>query len=1531
MKLVILTAILAAVTASPLTASNLWPWQVGQEYVYNVNSFTATKFEQSNNNGNSFSAKFIVRVLEPGRLVAKLVNPLYGQIQDHVPKDALVKNLDLSPLQNIDHPFEIFVNGGRVVSLKVPTSLTVSNENLVKGLVSALQVDLSTFNHVDSFPNHFDRESFQGLFKKVEADITGNCETLYSVSPTAAGNQNTLIPVDNPIEIIKSKNYGSCKKRVGFTYGVPEGAVWNGIAYENDEKQFVKHTTETRLIVSQQGTIYKSETVSSVFVSPLIFGKQKAEVHSYVTLYLESVQPENNDDVWKKTIEYRDVESLLFTYDHAKFTKDDKNVIDAQNLLQEMTPLLQDANNLPKADFLSKFNILVRSIMFMNSEQLRVMTSSYEVAKSSKNVSKNNMWTIYRDAVAQAGTITAFKEIKSWILTKKIKGIEAAAVINSMAGILHFPTKEVMTEFFDFALSPEVQEQTFLNTTTLLAVTKFISSGDEDLFVNEKVIPRLAQELKQAIENGNKSKAQVYVRVLGNLAHPNILKVFAPYLEGKIAVTKYLRIQMVISLKALANKKNENVRAVLFSLLKNTAEPYEVRVAAALNIFLADPPQEMMQIMGHMSFADPSTQVRAVLANSIIFAAGLKDPRFATLAKTAKSVLSMLPEEKFGYRYSTDSLIDDYTGDDELSHFREISYIGSKNNLLPVYERGALRFGSTGSTEENWFTLSVSDMQHLLEYISGLFIQPGTKSDEEFKISVKKVIEALNIKPEHHCDLEGSFFLNNWDQQILLTFTEDDLNYLISEFIKESNSVLSPVELNHIKILNQKQVFITFPLAMGVPFIFDYSEPTAFLLQNKAKTSFGEDLSASLNNEIQFIYARNLDGSVGFEDTLNEVYVAAGVVNKLQFYIPLKLNVAYTLKEIKLNIEWPEQNVNLVHMSVWPYTTIQKTDSLQTAAENPLSKVIERPKKIITSDIKLGLLAGTVFQFQGNSYSSDYKDPASLIEKDLLTNVRNLLYQKDVALTQFNLKYLATESENKVVTLTVFHDIIYNQEQTSSDFEPAAAMEDITPEARRQEIINRVASEIEYGKVQLVDISAVFNGKQEMDFVLTGALANSYVDNKVHAALLYNGYQQINAVFNMTKPKLTPLNFELAIENNPTVEFDVDILYGTDDNIHLKAFGERSALYKKLLLNDPLGKQCLQDISENNLYQKACYKMLIKAHTPDYFKGSLTYKDLKHTDETFIYNLYKLLAHWNDWVQEEDVYKTVDDGKLEIEAQAFYYENFINYKFTSKFGEVSLNNVEALSYYPYAMSFYTPLTSWERSRNWFTGYQNLPFCAVDDNKVWTFSGRSYDYSISGAWHVVMVDEAKEFGNELLILARRPENNQTEVYVTYKTRTGKNLELLLTSKTIEVTCNAKEICEDGKTVYYDDVAQIPLVEYYSLRGGANSIEIVSLNNGGVRLIYDNHRLVVFSDDHRSTTRGICGQSTTEIRDDYLTPYGLVESPQLYGASFALDGENADPKTEELKKEAKLKAYQPVTKYTNILRSDAEWSKVAKEAV
>ncbi|CAH1643962.1 unnamed protein product [Spodoptera littoralis] len=879
MKLLILTAFIAAVASSAHIETDTWPWKVNHDYVYNINSYTWAAYDNSKHIGSAFRTSFFVRVIAPGHLLARLSKPLYAKLEEEkISFNEIPSDIKYQPIQIIDEAFDIFVDGGRVKSLSVPKTLSIAHENLLKGLVSALQVDLSTNGYVRNFPNSYDKETSQGLFKKMETDVSGECETMYTVAPLSVDWHHELPKStleEDPFEVIKENNYGSCKKYAAFHYGVPQGALWHGIATENEEKQFIKHTTEARYVVGKKGTIYKSETISSVFVNPLLYGKQKAEVYSYVNVKLSYAQWAS-DDEWKKAEEVRQVDSLILTMTESMFVPkaSEQSIANAQKLLQDMTPLLQTPDKLPKADFLSKFNVLVRLIASFNKEQLKELTSSVEIARSSKNIAKAGMWTIYRDAVAQAGTIPAFEKIRLWIMSKKVRGEEAAQLISAIASTLRYPTMDVQTKFFNLATNPEVMKEPSLNSSALLAATKFMRFSKEHVFVEETVIPHLAKELKQAVEIGDSNKAQVYVRALGNLIHPAVLKVFAPYLDGSVKVSKYLRIQIIASLKPLANTKNENVKAVLYSILVNTAEPYEVRVIAALNIFMAVPSSEMMQVMAHMTNIDPSTQVRAVLANGINFAAKLKDPRFSDLAKTAQSVKYLVSEERFGYRLSTDSIIDEYTSDDDIAYFRELSYIGSEDNYMPLYHRSALRSRGTGATEESQVTLSVTGVQQLLEYIVNMMYQPE-KATVDLKFSAKKLAEKLNIKPKSWDPLEGSIFLENLNQQKLITFNEADLKAFIVGLIQNAEQLLKGVDVQYTKILNHKQTYVAFPLASGVPFYFEYNEPLILSFNGNVKFQFEKKSNQFyVHKNIDFTYARNLDGSLGFLDMLKEEYAA---------------------------------------------------------------------------------------------------------------------------------------------------------------------------------------------------------------------------------------------------------------------------------------------------------------------------------------------------------------------------------------------------------------------------------------------------------------------------------------------------------------------------------------------------------------------------------------------------------------------------------------------------------------------------------
>ncbi|CAB3258668.1 unnamed protein product [Arctia plantaginis] len=1531
----VLMAIIAAVTSSPVSQVNQnWPWQVGKAYHYDVYSHTLNNFEEGISHGIAFKAQYYVSVKSTGRLVAKLDNALYTTVKTHILNNfEIPSDLKYKPLKVMDQTFEIFVDGGRVVSINVPSELPIPYTNFLKGLVGALQADLSPHGNVHDYPNGFDKTTFQGLFKKMETDVTGECETLYSVSPMAAEWRRELtkyVPKEDPIEIVKSKNYGVCSKRADVYFGVPEGAVFKGMTHNNEEKQMIKHAFEARLLVGKQGPIYKAEAISSVTASPIVFGKQKPEVVSYIKFTLNSVEQDTSES-WKKTEEFSSINSLLYTSDNSSiFTYsygDQEGVSKAYHYLKEMSPLLQDPNNLSKEGFLLKFNFLVNLLASFNSKQLIQMTESLENSKTSKNLAKTGIWTIYRDALSVAGTTVAYEHIKSWVLNKKIVGEEAAEVITVMGASLSNPSLDLAKDFFKFAIEPAVVELKYVNNSALLATSKLLRSV-HDPFIEETVIPYFNKELNDAIQNDDTSKAHVYITVLGNLAHPRILKVYSPYLEGHIPVTKYLRTQIVTNLKALAYLKNEYVRAVLFSILRNTGDIYEVRVAAALNLFIAVPTAEMMQVLAHMTHFDPSTHVRAVLSNSITSAASLKDPRFKELSKIAQSVLNVITKDTFDSKYSENVVLEEYLSEDDYNYFNQLETIGSDNSFLPKYLRSIFNFKVTGFNEESEVTLSVSDVKDFFNYFMQNVIEP-TKVDPGFKFSAKHIVESLNIKRAPRQPLEGALFINDWNLQKLITFNEKDFHAFISDAEKTIENLLDGIDAQYTKTLYLKHIKVTCPLANGMPYILHYSEPAIIMAKMHAAANVKNEnnvIAGSLTSKIDFTYSKSVQSSISFIDVFGDQLAVSGVLSDLQLYVPIIINTELNGGHFKIQFEplHGDRDVNLIQFNVVPYTGMYKRNSVKYDVEP-----IKRTTKTASTDLKFGHSAGMFYQVQGHSYSSDYKDLKKLFSDDLFSNIGRLIYQKDIAFTQFDFKYLGRDTIVKSTTFIVYLDTLYNQKY-SGEMGLASPTKHVEPHsvARREEITKKVASDIDSATVQLLDFSAEFDGPKKTVFVFTGAYAYSNVDSKFQTALFAHSTEQINAVFrvNIKNPKIHTLNFEEALKNEVKLVYDANIKYQNSD-ILLQGYGERSREYTKMLKNDPMAKKCLAEISQNNFFQNYCYNVTLKAYAPDFFTATVTFKDvdpnlLSLTEYT--YNGY-IKPAFNLEEERSSLDKTSDDT-IYIETKAFYYDNYISYKLTNTHGSISLENLEITWDLPYIMSTYAPIYLLEDSTDSSTGYENLRYCAVDDNKILTFSGRSYEYALTSSWHVVMVEDSEDLGKGLVILARRPSANQEEVYVSYQTEDGKFLELNIKPDNIDVKSNGNKTCDGALTMYWNEAGEVPLLEYYSL---GIDLYVFDIQNKNIRLVYDKHRLVVFTDEYYGSTMGICGQSSTEIRDDYMTPYGIVDLPEHYGASFSLEDEFSHPKTVALKKEAKLKAYQPVTKYTGILHSDDDWIKAVNE--
>lgn len=276
-------------------------------------------------------------------------------------------------------------------------------------------------------------------------------------------------------------------------------------------------------------------------------------------------------------------------------------------------------------------------------------------------------------------------------------------------------------------------------------------------------------------------------------------------------------------------------------------------------------------------------------------------------------------------------------------------------------------------------------------------------------------------------------------------------------------------------------------------------------------------------------------------------------------------------------------------------------------------------------------------------------------------------------------------------------------------------MSDVTPnsETRRQEFVRRAAAGMRNSRVEVADVSAVFEGPQKVEYIMTAALGHSNVDPKIQY-LIYAGFNtpqgnsQYNAAGTINTPEITTMNFQKALQKDLKSSISFDIKYGKGGNSRIQIQGEaqRSPKYTEHLQNMPQGKQCTQDISGNNYYQYACYNMIVKAHAPDNFKATVNYKNVEQQTKNATYHIYQMIKNLGYWNSDVNPLKTTPEGKIEISANAEYIQgHYMDLALTSKYGHMEIKDVQIPKWTVRAMSFYNPLKPWERINNYYTHQQ----------------------------------------------------------------------------------------------------------------------------------------------------------------------------------------------------------------------------------
>ncbi|KAK9500938.1 hypothetical protein O3M35_002099 [Rhynocoris fuscipes] len=308
-------------------------WKNGNQYQYEIRGRTIAGLHQVENQFAGVVIKGKLQVqpksddtiniqvqqLQQADIHANLSDGWSTYLHDH--------ELNYKPLPISEKPFELQFKNGVIDKMYVDKNLPTWEVNILKAFASQFQVDTQGENLKPSKMNQVPTEDQQpiGVYKTIEDTVTGECETIYDVSPLpeyVLQSQPELAPLQHLkgegqfIDIVKTKNYSNCEQRMAYHFGLTGLTDWEPAS--NQMGSFLSRSTISRVIISgglKNYVIQSSVTTNKIVLAPHLYNNQKGIVASRLNFTLEKVAQSSGSPQPVPTP--RTIDNLVYEYNAA--------------------------------------------------------------------------------------------------------------------------------------------------------------------------------------------------------------------------------------------------------------------------------------------------------------------------------------------------------------------------------------------------------------------------------------------------------------------------------------------------------------------------------------------------------------------------------------------------------------------------------------------------------------------------------------------------------------------------------------------------------------------------------------------------------------------------------------------------------------------------------------------------------------------------------------------------------------------------------------------------------------------------------------------------------------------------------------------------------------------------------------------------------------------------------------------------------------------------------------------------------------
>ncbi|GLV41985.1 hypothetical protein CBL_10144 [Carabus blaptoides fortunei] len=823
----------------------------------------------------------------------------------------------------------------------------------------------------------------------------------------------------------------------------------------------------------------------------------------------------------------------------------------------------------------------------------------------------------------------------------------------------------------------------------------------------------------------------------------------------------------------------------------------------------------------------------------------------------------------------------------------------------------------------------------------------GAKQQSQW--SSEKIAKLLNIDYEEREQLEGFLHFGNSNGKRFYSFDNQTIEQLPHYLRKLTGSLKEGMEFNYTKFYNPHEMTISFPTAMGLPFVYTLDTPFLYSLHGEIRMISHPEIAPSGKDELQTPDTMNVTADI-------RVCVSHKTQAKLGFVTPFDHQhyvAGYDKNEVRATFEpLDEQNEEIFHYSTLPYTAKHDILDLKPVSQLATTHIvhIREPQ---TYEHVFGKKAGMAFRVNCTS-EQKFMDIKWLVENyqrhEGFSALMSPFTEDSLIATNFSVQYEDDLSHADSVTFQVGWNNTYysgkaqfQQPEFSQLYAKAASLDD--SEDRQEYFLQKAAAGINNVDAYVYDVSIQFEGKQPHEYNATFAFGRSNVDKKSRVLFYFqkeasNEKDHEICFYAENKfPNTNGLDFVQALKFDPTSTSEVQLAWGEKcqggAKINMKTKMEQTQERQRYLQSCPLAKLCNQQMKEGNKQLYACRNVTARANYLDRYNFDIKYENVSPFARNLTYKLYSYARHAGFAYFDEDAFE--GHGKAnQINIQADFEPDFqsVNVSIESQKMQAEFNDIRVNKWAKALFAVHPVFNVYERVAGVAQAEVFNPTCVIDQNRVDTFDNKSYPIDLGKTWHVQMhyrvhnaarqeedgQDNGDRFNSEddfdYVVLVRDSGNKQKDVKITVNDEKNYyEIDMIPASGSShsgsqpagQVLINQQPIKFDDKQSY--DVED-DLIQVYALPNGDVKVEI----NGDFYVIYDGERVKLTAtepEQFRGEIRGLCGTFDGEEYTDFLTPRNCVlRNPYEFAASYAiLDGSSQGPAKERQARAKQAACYTP----------------------